>query len=375
MEVKDIFDSIIKEKLSSASLKAPDSVWENVSGRLAQNRSRHAFNWWWSAAARLCAAAAALALIISGGAQRVDNAGEELLHRIEVLPSEGRGLAYAENIFNGGAKALEMELKLRERPVIPEQALSESSENEEIKQREKPNEEKSSAMPEQTWTDPFAAMMAEDQAQTRQKKGQKSGITLGGIIGANDAHQQSRSSAHPMWTSGYTYDGVNENSTSTYSVPVSVGVSYKHSLGEKFALSVGVSWSMLNRYFKGSYNTVEGEVTHSLHYVGIPLNLYYNIVQNRNISIYAYGGFSAEKCVSSKYYIRSTSNIPLISEKVDELQFGLKLGVGGAFRLTDFLSLYFDPYLAYYIPANQPKSLRTEYPAMISFEAGLRFNL
>ncbi|MGM9788081.1 MAG: porin family protein [Candidatus Cryptobacteroides sp.] len=375
MEINDIFDSVFKEKLSSASLKAPDSVWENVSGRLAQKHSRHAYAWWWSAAAGLCAAAAALTLILSGGAQGVENVGEEMMHRIQVLPSEGRELAYINEVFEGEVKALDMELRLREMPVMAEITENENPKDEGLKPKKNLKEEEQVPQTEQTWTDPFAAMMAEDQAEAKKHKVHKSGITLGGIIGANDSHQQSRSSAHPMWTSGYTYDGVNENSSSTYSVPVTVGLSYRQAIGQRFGVSVGVNWSLLNRYFNGSYNTVEGEVTHTLHYVGIPVNLYYNMVQTRNIQIYAYGGFSAEKCVSSKYYVRSTSNIPLISEKVNEAQFGLKLGVGGAFRLTDFLSLYFDPYLAYYIPGNQPKSLRTEYPTMISFEAGLRFNL
>lgn len=374
MKEIDIFDSIFKEKLSSASLKAPESVWDNVSGRIsAQHPSpRQHYAWWWSAAAGLCAAAAVFAVVLSGGAQKLEN-NEGIQQRIEILASEGKGareLAYMDGVFEMGAEELDNTLRfraLRETPKpveeSPEKEVSPKAPEEEVE------------IVELEWEDPFASMMAQEQSISKPKKQHKSSIILGGVVGANDSHQQGRSLAHPLWTSGYTYDGVNENSTSTYSIPLSLGISYKQAVTERFAVSLGLNWTLLNRYFNGSYNTVEGEVTHSLHYVGIPLNLYYDIVKTRNISIYAYGGVSVEKCVSSKYYIRSTSSIPLISEKVDELQFGLKVGVGGAFRVTDFLSIYFDPYLAYYIPGNQPKSLRTEYPAMISFEAGLRFNL
>ena len=36
---------------------------------------------------------------------------------------------------------------------------------------------------------------------------------------------------------------------------------------------------------------------------------------------------------------------------------------------------YVDPSLRWYIPGNQPKSIRTQQPLMMNFEVGLRFDL
>ena len=90
MKEIDIFDSIFKEKLSSASLKAPESVWDNVSGRISAQHPtpRQHYAWWWSAAAGLCAAAAVFAVVLSGGAQKLEN-NEGIQQRIEILASEG----------------------------------------------------------------------------------------------------------------------------------------------------------------------------------------------------------------------------------------------------------------------------------------------
>ena len=132
---------------------------------------------------------------------------------------------------------------------------------------------------------------------------------------------------------------------------------------------------MLNRYFEGSYKTASGEVSNTLHYIGIPINIYYNVLQKKSFQIYVFGGGSIEKCISNKYYILSESTAPIASLKDDSFQFGLKFGCGGTFNLSNLVSIYFDPYIGYYFADHQPKSIRTEHPLMFSFEAGVRFNL
>ena len=65
----------------------------------------------------------------------------------------------------------------------------------------------------------------------------------------------------------------------------------------------------------------------------------------------------------------------LYRESVDGVQVSFALGIGVGFRLTDHVSLYFDPSLRYYLENGQPKSIRTAQPLMMSVEAGLRFDL
>ena len=55
-------------------------------------------------------------------------------------------------------------------------------------------------------------------------------------------------------------------------------------------------------------------------------------------------------------------------------QFSAGAGLGVEFKLTRQIGIYFDPGVNYYFPANQPKSIRTEKPFLLNFDAGVRFN-
>lgn len=111
-----------------------------------------------------------------------------------------------------------------------------------------------------------------------------------------------------------------------------------------------------------------------MQYVGIPLSVSYDLVDSKTLAFYCYAGGSAEKAVSSKYFIYADSTSPLYSESVKAPQFGVFGGIGVEFKLTDLLGLYADPSVRYWFPGNQPKSIRTDKPLMFSLEAGLRFN-
>ena len=43
--------------------------------------------------------------------------------------------------------------------------------------------------------------------------------------------------------------------------------------------------------------------------------------------------------------------------------------------LSRRLGVYIDPGVRYYFPGQQPKSVRTDNPLLVTFEAGLRFDL
>ena len=225
--------------------------------------------------------------------------------------------------------------------------------------------------PQAPWVDPFAQMEAEDAMQAR-KTSRKAAVKLGGIVGGNDAHFNS---ARPAFSSGLPSEGIQETSVSVYGIPVSLGLSARYHFAEKLSVSAGVNWSFLSRTFQGKYKTEEGQFTHNLQYVGVPVSVAYDVVDSRTLLFYCYAGGNVEKAISSQYFIYNVSASPLLSEKVPSLQYGVFGGIGVEFRVSDLLGLYVDPCVRYYFPGNQPKSIRTDRPLMFSFEAGLRFNL
>ena len=234
-----------------------------------------------------------------------------------------------------------------------------------------PSEAKESVVKEESSQSFWNELEAEEASASGHKQLGQTAIKLGGTLTGNDAHFKA---ARPAFSSGYS-PVVTETSVSVYGIPVSLGLSARYHFAEKLAVSAGVNWSFLSRTFQGKYKTAEGNFTHNMQYIGVPVSLSYDVVNSKTLLFYCYAGGSAEKAISSKYFIYSDSAAPLYTEKVPGLQYGLFGGIGVEFRVSDLLGLYVDPCVKYYFPGNQPKSIRTDKPLMFSFEAGLRFNL
>jgi hypothetical protein len=225
---------------------------------------------------------------------------------------------------------------------------------------------------------------AEEESEIKERK-TKVSLVLSGVAGTNSAQNNGNAgvirrptlSAAPIKTS-VTQTEAGDN----YSIPLSFGVGTKISFNSRWSLGVGVNYTLLSRKFFGDYTKVEsGKIVESIksdirntqHYVGIPVNAYYNIVENKFVNFYAYAGGTVEKCVSDEY--RVLSKDIQHKESVKGVQASANLGIGVEFMLGNHLGIYVDPSARYYFNCNQPKSIRTAQPLMLGFEMGLRVRL
>jgi hypothetical protein len=224
----------------------------------------------------------------------------------------------------------------------------------------------------------------EDESEIKERK-TKVSLVLSGVAGTNSAQNNGNAgvirrptlSAAPIKTS-VTQTEAGDN----YSIPLSFGVGTKISFNSRWSLGIGVNYTLLSRKFFGDYTKVEsGKIVESIksdirntqHYVGIPVNAYYNIVENKFVNFYAYAGGAVEKCVSDEY--RVLSKDIQHKESVKGAQVSANLGIGVEFMLGNHLGIYVDPSARYYFNCNQPKSIRTAQPLMLGFEMGLRVRL
>ena len=371
---KDI-DLLFKEGLEDAAVKAPRGAWKAVSARLdsaataAAAAPRRSWLLWGAPAFAMAMAALAAVFFVGNTEKTIIQSGEELL-TVAPQPSgpvaqvEGNSVAVPSRESRAGFVPKEIQAP-DQIAVLPENYAEEIVEAAEGEVAPAPEKQ------ETKWVDPFAQMEAED-AMNAKKNSRKAAIKLGGIVGGNDAHFNS---ARPAFSSGLPSEGIQETSVSVYGIPVSLGLSARYHFAEKLSVSAGVNWSFLSRTFQGKYKTEEGQFTHNLQYVGLPVSLAYDVVDSKTLLFYCYAGGIAEKAISSQYFIYNLSSAPLLSEKVPSLQYGVFGGIGVEFRVSDLLGLYVDPCVKYYFPGNQPKSIRTDRPLMFSVEAGLRFNL
>lgn len=229
--------------------------------------------------------------------------------------------------------------------------------------------------------DLLVKMEREDLIAARKHSGMD--IVVGGTLAGNTASKLTVSTMSFGSPNAPSKDVITESTVSSFGIPFTLGAGVRWQLTPRFAIGTGLDYSLLTRTFSGTFtpagstSTVQTDFRNTMHYLGIPLNLFFSIVNSRNIDFYVYGGGEIEYCVANRFYInQATGSIPLsVTQKVDAPQFSAKVGVGVQFRLTDFLGLYLDPGVGYYFYSGQPKSIRTEQPLMFNFNAGLRFDI
>jgi hypothetical protein len=225
-----------------------------------------------------------------------------------------------------------------------------------------------------------------DDKELGERRKIRTSLVISGVAGTNNP--QSQEGLSPMRSPAlgrqYTKTTVEQTSTETlYGIPLSFGAGVRLHFTERWSLGMGLNYTLLTSKFNGKYIKVTdgveeapigGNVRNVLHYIGIPLNAYYDIVSKDFINLYAYAGGTVEKCILNKYQIQTTTSIHH-SEDVKGVQLSVNAGIGIEFRLGRYVGLYIDPSLRYYFNNGQPKSIRSSQPLMLGFETGLRFNL
>lgn len=369
-------DLLFKEGLEDAEIKAPRAVWRNVSSRLDGPAVARRPVFAWGMAAIAFAALATFIYIDNSHDNTIPSSSARDYCEIVAETSVDDFLAYAqETTLSSDVRSIPGDSRRHVSRLSVSMTDGAASRSEAVLPAAPRSSEEPSAPIDEVWVDVFddpEAWLAEE-ASVTQHNASRWSIDAHGLATGNDSHSEY---VRPSYSSGYSAaEGVSEESVSTYGVPVSFGLGVKYYLTDALSVDAGLEWSYLTRTFKGSYKTASGDFTHIIQYVGVPVSLSYDVISARTLKLYVSAGAGAYKAVSSKYYLYSESTSPLYSETVDPLQISLNCGFGVEFKLTDFLGLYLDPMVNYWFPSGQPRSIRTDKPLSLNFEAGLRFKL
>ncbi len=200
------------------------------------------------------------------------------------------------------------------------------------------------------------------------------------------SHSGGRSSfADRMSTSQMDFgseEKIYESAGTFYMIPISAGIGIRISFTKRWALGVGLNYTFLHRHFEGLYDYGGSEnyycdnISNNQHYIGIPVNAYYNITSGNRLKFYVYAGGTIEKCVSNSYSFNYYGYTKFLKQPVGGLQASINAGLGLQFCITDRFGIYLDPSFRYYFRNYlQPKSIRTAQPFQINAELGLRWDL
>ena len=393
-------DLLMRSILEGGQEEVPAHVWEGVSAGLDKAARRRKVALWWRRAAVGGAVAAAVAavLVLNPGGSGDDivpmDEGSGLIavvepvdtsdsvNPVEVLIAQAEPVARPASAGRRAEDAAEAVAELTEAVGLTE-AVEQAGTSETVDVTDTTEKEMASKKPvsEKTY---FPVDWGEDEEKAAKVK---TSLTLSGLTGTNSAQNSARRNLikRPSISKAPAKTGIKETSTnSTYGIPLSFGAGVKFDFTPKWSLGVGVNYSLLSRKFFGEYHKVNAagiieedpissNITNTQHYIGIPVNAFYNIVNSKSVNFYAYAGGAVEKCIADKYTLANTTITH--KEVPSGVQWSANVGIGAEFMIGNHLGLYIDPSLRYYFDNGQPKSIRTAQPFMLGFEMGLRVRL
>ena len=185
----------------------------------------------------------------------------------------------------------------------------------------------------------------------------------GGIINASSAGAGSLSQS-------YTIEQISDT---RYSLPLNLGVQFQFPVGENMALGVGLNYTMLRSRYDCLINKKKFDVKQTLHYIGIPVNVYGIVAQRNNFRFYLNAGAALEKGLRAVYDLKSYDQTEHNSSSIDGVQFSVNAGLGVEYILGNTTGLYLEPNIVYYIDSDVPQSIRTDQPLQVKAELGFRF--
>ena len=385
----------IRSILESGQEEVPAHIWEGVSSGLDKAAARrNRILWLRRSVAGVAAAAAVVVGLLLGHDGTEQNLVPEVSgDMIAVIETPSQETAAPQEILLADIPASSLQTARPATKDIPAAAAMSGISSESAK--DIPTEKaEADAISEPTENTPEPAVSGtsseetaweEDEKEIKSRK-LKTSLVVSGIAGTNNP--QGKKGTGPLRSPGIykapTKTTIEQSgSQATYGIPLSFGAGVKLRFTDRWSLGMGVNYTLLTSRFSGKYTKVtdgvaslpiSSEVKNQQHYIGIPVNVYYNIVSRDFINFYAYAGGTVEKCVANRYQVQTT---PIInhSESVKGVQLSANAGIGVEFLLGKYVGLYLDPSLRYYFRGSQPKSIRTAQPLMLGFEMGLRFNL
>ena len=389
------FDIYVRNRMSGAEETVSPDVWKGVEAGLDRAARRRVVPvWLWRGVAAAAVAAAAAAFVLLRPAQNLSN---QPTIQQPVAQATDVTLPAATQPEEGDVTPIEKQVaRIRTRVAQATEALPvEAVEVEEPVEVEAAPERKpasvvTAASAPETFTSDEEAwrQLAFEEHKTR-RKGEFSMSVLGNIQSntrpEGPASRVRRTPGVFMMPAPTTTGIYREGTEFSFGLPVSGGISFRYDFNPRWGIGTGVVYTNLSRSFLGDYHEVENgaftkqlfdtDITNQQHYIGIPVNVFFNIVNTGVWNFHVRMDGMGEKLLDNHYLVHDSDGDIHLHEKTAGLQLSTGVGIGVEFKFSPNVGIYFDPTIRYYFDGNQPRSLRTIQPLRFDLEAGLRFSL
>ena len=170
---------------------------------------------------------------------------------------------------------------------------------------------------------------------------------------------------------------IEQVSETTYSLPLNFALQVHYKINNLITVGTGFSYTYLHSKYDGLINKKAYKIKQGIHYIGVPVNVYFNVLNTRCFSFYGNAGASLEKGVKVRYDMTTyDGTVKHANSHVKGVQFSVNTGVGIEYKFNnDKMGIYLEPNLVYYFDSKIPASIRTDQPLQVEAEVGVRFHL
>lgn len=258
------------------------------------------------------------------------------------------------------------------------------------------NAEEQAAM---SW-DEYLKETPSEKARARRSGGFSAGIVAGGAVGGNTSGSKPTAmvmGANPLAAGVTKTDWIDKDSKASaivynqpevqeeysHKIPVKVGLTARYNITGRLGVETGLTYSILSSAVKiGNSETGKNWSTgnQTLHYLGIPLNISFNILNSRYINIYVTGGGMMEKSISGSIktdeYVDGKFDRTLTTNISPKgLQWSVNAAAGVQANILPQLGFFVEPGVSHHFKnGSRVRSIYTDKPTDFSLGFGLRYS-
>ena len=258
------------------------------------------------------------------------------------------------------------------------------------------NAEEHAAM---SW-DEYLKETPSEKARARRSGGFSAGIVAGGAVGGNTSGSKPTAmvmGANPLAAGVTKTDWIDKDSKASaivynqpevqeeysHNIPVKVGLTARYNITGRLGVETGLTYSVLSSSVKtGNSETGNNwsSGSQTLHYLGIPLNLSFDILNSRYVNIYITGGGMMEKSISGN--IKTDEYVDgkfarTLTAKISPkgLQWSVNAAAGIQANILPQLGFFVEPGVSHHFKnGSRVRSIYTDKPTDFSLGFGLRYS-
>lgn len=171
------------------------------------------------------------------------------------------------------------------------------------------------------------------------------------------------------------------DATIRHKTSVTFGASVYKNLGIRWIIGTGINYTKLSADLTTGSQSDFISSEQNIHYVGIPVQVNYNVVKKGAFTGYITGGGAVEKAVSgdirTKYIVDGTVKQET-KEEIHEkpVQVSVNTAVGVQLKVVKYIGIYAEPGLGYHFKDNSSlKTIYKEKPLNFNVKFGIRILL